>query len=376
VRYKILITSDSDPNLKEKALKIGFDSFLAKDINFVDFQALINTIASLRKYINNEIKKKEIFKQKLKIKEKEEKIMQQKQIKIMSNELEMFYDENYMFETYFKPKELLTGDTIFTKKLSKNEYFVSLIDAMGKGLSASLTSFNALAFLKHSINKAIEYNDFNFEKLVKDFVNYTKTTLLENEILCATLCYINNDNIYYANFGNPPIFSSNKIIKTNNCPININTQEYTIDKILFNKNILITSDGIIESNYNNTIYYKRLKEIFPNIKFLKELLNDFNNNSKQTDDISIIFISKDDMSFETIYETTVFLDKENIDMFLKKIYELPITKKETISLIMHEILINTYEHNILKIKDKENLEEKNKLYKKDLTSRHFLKSLF
>ncbi len=353
--YKIMVTSDSEPSLKEEALKKGFDIFIQKNISKVDLQALLNMIKKLRKYVNKEIRKKEKIKKILNYKDYQEKIIHQKQNKIMKNELEMFFDENFLFETYFKPKDLLTGDTIYTKALPNDNYFIAVIDAMGKGLGASITSFNVLAFLKHSINKAIEYKDFELENLVNNFLNYVKSILLENEILCATLILINEkeNKLSYINFGNPPVLMTSKIIKTNNFPITIDTKEFQIDTTDLEDKILISSDGIFESPYNNTIYFKRLKEFFCKIAFLKELIIDFNKLSKQTDDISLVFIRKKFQKFDIILEEKISLDREGIDSFLQKIALLDIQQKNQIHLILYEILLNTYEYAILKVKDKE-----------------------
>ena len=371
--YKVLITSDSDPQLKEKALDIGFDTFVSKEISLMDFQALLKTIYRLRKYINEEIQKQEKFQKILEYKEYQEKLIQQKQNKIMKNELEMFFDENYLFETYFSPKDLLTGDTIYTKKLSNDSYFASVIDAMGKGLSASLTSFNSLSFLKHSIKKAIDYNDFNFKKLVTDFVNYVQTILLDNEILCATLIYIEKNTVYYSNFGNPPILNNTEIIKANNFPIRLQCCEIKIDSFPFNKKVLIASDGIFESPYQNTIYYKRLKKLYPEISFIKELSDDFKKNSKQTDDICMVNILKEKNFTEKLFEDSIALTQESIDNFLKKLYIQSIPKIEHIHYILHEILTNTYEHGILKIDNKENEKIRKKIKKIDKNELFFAK---
>ena len=60
--YKIMITSDSDPSLKQEALKRGFDIFISKQISKYDLQALLNMIKKLRVYVRKEIEKREKFK--------------------------------------------------------------------------------------------------------------------------------------------------------------------------------------------------------------------------------------------------------------------------------------------------------------------------
>jgi DNA-binding NarL/FixJ family response regulator len=369
--YKILITSDSDPNLKEKALELGFDTFVPKEISLMDFRALMKTIQKLRKYINEEIQKQEKFQKILKYKEYQEKLIHQKQNKIMKNELEMFFDDNYMFETYFSPKDLLTGDTIYTKKLSENSYFAGVIDAMGKGLAASLTSFNSLSFLKHSIKKAIEYNDFNFQKLVNDFQNYVQTILLDNEILCATLIFIENKTVHYANFGNPPILKDNTVIRANNFPIRLNSGGISIDSFEFGNKLLIASDGIFESPYKGTIYYKRIKELYPKIRFIKEITDDFKTNAVQTDDICMVNVTKDTDEYNVVFEEKIELNKDSIDGFLKKLYVQNIPQIDRIHYILHEILTNTLEYGILKIKNKDSKKEREKIFQKNDKNKNF-----
>ena len=357
--YKIMITSDDDPTLREKALILGYDYFINKRIDIVNLQALLNTVKKLISFIKKELKEKEELKQMLQFKQRQEKIIKQKQNKIMQNELEMYFDKNFLFETYFAPKDLLTGDTIFTKKLNDHSYFISIIDAMGKSLEASLTSFNALAFLKHSLKKAIEYNDFNFNKLVKDFVEYTKTTLLNNEILCASLIYIKDEKLYYASFGNPPLFTSSKIIKANNYPIQTSTTKIKIDVFDVEEKILISSDGLFEAYYQNTLYFKRLKEIFPKIVFLKDLLQDLKK-ATVNDDTSIVYITKEKDDYQLLYEFEFKLDIKSIDSFLEELLEKEIPQVEKIHYILHELLMNTYEHNIIKIKNKEKMKKEKK----------------
>ncbi len=354
--YKIMITSDEDNLLREKALILGYDYFINKQIDLINLQALLNTVKKLISFIKKELKEKEELKQMLQFKQKQEKIIKQKQNKIMQNELEMYFDKNFLFETYFAPKDLLTGDTIFTKKLNEHSYFISVIDAMGKGLEASLTSFNALAFLKHSLKKAIEYKDFNFNKLVKDFVEYTKTTLLNNEILCASLIYIEKETVLYACFGNPPLLTSSKIVKTNNHPIQTSTQKIQIDSFKIEDKLLIASDGLFEAFYQNTLYFKRLKELFPKILFLKELTEDLKK-SKIHDDVSIVYITKEKHDYQLIKEFEFKLDIKGIDTFLEQLLNTDIPRVEKIHFILHELLTNTYEHNILKIKNKEKLKK-------------------
>jgi hypothetical protein len=62
--------------------------------------------------------------------EKQEENALKKQLKLTTNELEMFFENNFMFDIFYKPKDTLDGDMIYSKKLNKNEYLCVMVDAM------------------------------------------------------------------------------------------------------------------------------------------------------------------------------------------------------------------------------------------------------
>jgi hypothetical protein len=291
--------------------------------------------------------------------EKQEENALKKQLKLTTNELEMFFENNFMFDIFYKPKDTLDGDMIYSKKLNKNEYLCVMVDAMGKGLSAAMTAMNSISFIRHSVKKALEYKDFNFEKLLRDFVEYVKSILIDSETLCANFIYIKNSKVYYANFGFPPIYTDKCKIKANNLPIREKTNFINIDIFDLPQKMIALSDGLIESPLKNKkgIYYSEFIKNIDKITFLKDITDDFYKKALPNDDISLFFFRKDNFEMKEIFKKEFLMSKNNFDEILKAFENSNIPKKEKIIFILHEIFMNILEHSILKIdtkKDKEN----------------------
>jgi anti-sigma regulatory factor (Ser/Thr protein kinase) len=258
-----------------------------------------------------------------------------------------------LFENYYKSQDILNGDALFTIYLSENHYIVGIIDAMGKGLSASLTSINSVTFMEYSIKKAIEYRDFDFRRLIKDFLNYTKSILIKEEILCGIILNVKNDTIEYANFGMPPIYTNEQKYLANNPPISKRLENFYINKFSLPEKFIILSDGLIESNLKQSgiPYYANFKKLYKKINFLKELITDFKNNANQTDDISVIFFKKDKINNKIFEIEKKIHDVKDVDEILTQIY-ISDLHQDSLTFILQEILMNTLEHSLYNLKEK------------------------
>ncbi len=352
----VMLTSSKAKEIKQKALETGIDEFLNKDIDFIELKAKLRMFEKLVELKNKEKQKNILLQKILEYKDYQENITKLKHKKLIKNELSNFFEDNYNIETYYKPKDILNGDTLFSIYINKHEYILGIIDAMGKGLSAFLTAINSVSFLEYAIKKAVEYNDFNFYRLINDFYNYAKSILLEEEVLCAIIVYIKEDELYYANFGMFPIYTDTQKILSNNQPISKKTTSIKIDKIPLPSKFYILSDGLVEAplKNENKPYYARFIKIYKN-SYLKNLITDFEANANQNDDISIIHFFKDNFTLLFAKEYTISNSKD-IDKILKEFFSLEISQKNKIHYILHELLTNTLEHALYKIEDKKNKE--------------------
>ncbi len=337
--------------INENFLTSGID-YLKSGYSFREFEIKLNLINKCVSLIEKEKKENKLLKNNLEYKYLQEEMAIIKQKKLLVNELFMFFENEHLIENYIKPKDVLSGDSLFSKKIKNNEYVLGIVDAMGKGLSASLTSITTSAFLEYSINKSLEMNDFNFERSIRDFFNYSRAILLNNESLSAILIYIKKDRLYFANFGMPPIYTPEDKFKSNNPPIIKNLKNFHITNIYLPEKFFVFSDGLIESKLKdkNSIYYIRfLKKL--NAPFLKNLLDDFKENALQDDDVTVIHYKKDKINNKILEINGAIKNKEDIDNLINKIPK-SIKAYQKIIYILQELFMNTLEHSIYNLQMK------------------------
>lgn len=286
----------------------------------------------------------------------------EKQFNMIRDDLSNLRFSNLYIETYFKPLDVLSGDSYGTFDLGDGNLLFYLVDSMGKGLSASVTSIQSTSFINHSIKKAQRQNNFSFERLINDYQNYIKTDLLDDELVAVIFLLFDNINkkFYLSNFSMPPILihrkSSKKVdeIIANNPPImrfftGTKIDSYDIDDI---KKILIYSDGIDENlTTSNVLYSNYLKNDFFYSKTKNDLCKRIN---------SRITSIKDDMTFiflKIISEVLIFQKTYISQNNLVKIDELQAQVEDymvglnidevvfnNVLLALHELLMNAYEH--------------------------------
>jgi FixJ family two-component response regulator len=372
----VMMTSSTDVKLKEKAIKYGINEFMNKGIDFFEFKTKLNILANLRFYYYESKIQQEKLESLLQYKDTQETLAVQKQLKIIEDKVShhYFYEDNWLVDSYFKPKDILSGDSYSTLKASDDVFFVSIVDGMGKGISASLSSVLTVSFMNYSIKKSLEFNDFNFERVVRDTFRYAASIMLDNEALSFVMLEINlkEHKVKYCNLGMPPLYLTNKSelikIKPNNRPLLQNSKEYIIDE--YNgefDSILVSSDGLFEStNKDGYPYFVRYKQEYDKFYLLSDLLKDFKTNVEEADDdMSIVYMRRDSSKYENIFHQDVLLNEDNIqhvvDNLEPKIEILPPRVKDKIIFALNELLINCYEHAVLKIsKNKHEIIQKDK----------------
>ncbi|GAB6074446.1 response regulator [Nautilia lithotrophica] len=282
----IMVTALEDLDILRKSLDINITAFikkpLRKDILLSKLDFISKSIIAERFLIKEQKKFIEYTKY-------QESLAYQKESKISK----LYLDHNikkYKLEYYYMPKDILAGDGFLVKN-----NIIFLIDAMGKGVSASITSVIATSFVDYLIDM---YN--SIEEIVFHFIEFIKKFLLEGEIVSCGFIEEKDGKLKYALFSMPPILAvkNGKLykIKSNNFAINFNTQTFhtnTINDDFFK--LLVYTDGLSEAKYNDTLYYKKMMEDFIISKNINEFIGKFKKNYiKIEDDITILFLKVDD----------------------------------------------------------------------------------
>jgi len=244
----ILLTAFDDKDILKNAISKNITAFLQKPIKKDKmFEAFEKALEILNE--NNKFLKQEKL---IEYKNYQEFLAYEKEKLILKK-------ENEKIDVFYKPLDITSGDSYSVRK---NIFF--LADAMGKGISASVTSMIATSFFNYLVDK-----NCNFEDLIEEFIFFMKSKLLDYEIFCFGIYMIDNNDLYYSVFSLPPFLyqKENRVykIKPNNVSLSKFSRNYNINKIsLVNVNkMLFYTDGLSENlTRDGKIYNNYLEKDF------------------------------------------------------------------------------------------------------------------
>lgn len=284
-----------------------------------------------------------------------------KQSKIIKDEVSHRYSNGWFFDSFFKPLDILSGDTYGSIKISDGLFLFYLIDAMGKGLSASVTSIQATSFINNAIEIAVDKNDFDFKSIISSFCNYIKKQLLDDELLCAAFALFdtNDEKLKYASFAMPPIMlqafdgSMSKVV-ANNPPIMAFFDSKNIIEIELGNvsKVMLCSDGLNESVTKSARVYDRFIDAdFLNTNTLGDFVGAFRDKTLSfDDDVTIIQMFRG--GFEANIQLDLEIDSNRAEIakaqeYIESVLDGMIDnvkQKASLFITISELIMNAYEH--------------------------------
>ncbi|MGE4318821.1 MAG: SpoIIE family protein phosphatase [Deferribacterales bacterium] len=284
-----------------------------------------------------------------------------KQMLVIKDEVSGTVTGRYGFETYFKPLDIMSGDIYGSINIKDGRCLLYIIDAMGKGLSASVTALQSSSFINHSVEMSIIKNDFSLSGMLTHFIHYIRDRIMDEEALCAVFALIdtNTDSLYVSSFGMPPILACHTDgtvtrLKTPNMPIMrfMANKEITKFPLTNIDKLLIYSDGLSESVDNEgSLFFSRLPEVFAASGTKKHFLKRVNSEiTTNDDDMTFFFISTLPNDFQKQESFSVKSSLTEIEKASEKVFgfmrENSIEEDEvaTFEFAMQEMLMNALEH--------------------------------
>ncbi|UCM99173.1 response regulator [Sulfurimonas sp. SWIR-19] len=302
----ILLTGLENLEILRNAIDLHITGFIKKPISS---QSIFSTLEFVAKSVLADRLLMQLQQQKLCYSNYQETLTYQKETTIIKNDLQ----ENKKFlhftcEVFYQPKDILSGDSYIIRKISDDEYFMFLVDGMGKGISAAVTAMLCSASANNITNQMIKNKNFSLTQVIKQLLEFISPNLLEEEVVCATFLYFSSEErLEYAMFSMPAILcikdDSNDVIKikSNNPPLasytkSVNTTILDTNKI---SRMLVFSDGLNENSIRNSseFYGKYLGKDFKEAKDINELEAKRKKQVfEQEDDITYMFIQREELS--------------------------------------------------------------------------------
>ena len=271
-------------------------------------------------------------------------------------------------DTVFRPLDVLGGDSYSLRKTNDNKIVFFIVDAMGKGISASITAATSTSLLNYIFDQMKRQDDFDFHRWIRRYIDFVKHELLDNEMLAIFFgCYDKKLGMFnHASFGMPASLietHDGEFIKTksNNAPISQYTDDFVsghADVKNFKKALFYT-DGLCESLLENGAFYRETmyKDFIDSKNFVDFSKRVNVNLKKKDDDILLLYI-------DTLAYNGDFIErkvKPNVDDINDIICEIGEYARQNdaqpkelseLSLALSELTMNALEHGVFGIDKK------------------------
>lgn len=305
----VLVTAIQEVDVIIEALQLGVTNFLKKPIVASEMVHAVENAAKIAiadRYLKEQREQKiQEFEKKEKYNSFQEELAFAKELNILRNDFYYQMHENssvVLIDFFYKPLDILSGDAYSAREIDADKQFYFIIDGMGKGLSASLSSMLLTSFINYTIDKNVKA--FDLQKTINEAVAYIKPILLDEEAIAADFIVIDYKNltIEYAKFAMPPSLmqsSKNEIVKvkSNNPPLSKYTNETKVSSLDISDmfKFLFYSDGVIENSARegNKLYANYLEKDFLS-SFTKDELREkiLWKTQEQEDDMTFIFLNR------------------------------------------------------------------------------------
>lgn len=373
----ILVTAMKESEILKEALNINTTHFLNKPI---EKQTLLNVLMSAAKNFLAEVMLRREQERKIKILEAsreyssaQERMAFEKELHIIKND--RYYelaaepkDAEFLFvDICYRPLDVLSGDSFSVREIDEERDLYFIVDAMGKGVSASTTAMLSTSFLNHNLDLQLSRQSYELDGFVREYLEYIQKFLLDDEMLSLIVVEFNRESekIKIANFAMPPtlLIDHDGVfhrINGENLPVSKYVDKCKITQMDIRgfEKLLISSDGIYETvTTEEALSYRFIEEDFKASHFKFEFEKRFFDRVEyQDDDITFLMLSRLQLHERKLKEFTLpsTLDHikssfEQISGFVKGFFGLNKSSSAQFNYAFHELLMNAYEHGNLGI---------------------------
>ena len=379
----ILITGYVDMQFLIEAINVGITQFVSKPIQFKLLRnAINNTVESVvLEHLLNKSREKEL--ELLKYKDMYNTIQHdatlRKELHIMRNDMfkKYFHDgdnpvtyNGWQVEVFYKSLDIVSGDTYTCRTLDNGNVVIFIADAMGKGVSAAITSLVSVSLTnylikQHDSNKCISSEE-EIRFIAEQCVSFMRENLVEDEVLCAIFAYFDfkENKLQYASFSMPRILlqtttGSIEKLPSNNLPIMPYVVDIAIDSVDLSNvsKVALFTDGIVESETKDGVLYSAyLNENFSQSPFLKSFFNNaYTYLDDFYDDVTLFFIRRPFTNIikEKVYYFPTKYDKldEASETIRQEMVDccIDVYRHDSFFTALSECIMNAYEHGNLAI---------------------------
>lgn len=366
----VLMTASLDHMELTEAINLGVSKFVAKPL---DHKLLRRSLLSVTREIAVErlarqaqAQEMELLRYRDRYHSRQQELAQRKEQHINRNELQGLLlpaglSGGFVAELLHQPKDIMSGDS-YALRLSNGQPFLLIADAMGSGLSASVTSMLATSFFNHLLDDC-SCHAFSLEQVVRKTTSYIQHNLLDDEVfscLFATL-HLEENTLELAAFGFPPLLLVRNgelaVLRGDNPPLSAFSPPPRLRRLPLDgiTDLLICTDGLTDALAGDQPYRHRLGTDLATTCGVADLWERFTEACpSDDDDCTLIRLTHcGQASQRTLFERSCPGDLRSIAALQQEVVAfwtdagVGKTEREQLELAVGELLMNALEHGCL-----------------------------
>jgi len=276
----------------------------------------------------------------------------------------------------YSPRDIMCGDGYSVRNLFDGKQLIFVVDAMGSGMSASLSAMLTASFLNYQIEYLHLWETFTLRIFLERFQDYLSGMLLEEEVLSCGFFLVDfvKEEIETALFALPPLLiramdGSVQRLRGGNPPLGIYSGGVRTSTLSLSgvADLIIMTDGVSDAQLvREGSYREELENDFRAAPTLAALLRRFREKTDQRDldDQTLVHIRR--LDFDSGWnwwgepELTLLGLSRTIRAFIDALameVDLDPGERDELEVILTEALINALEHGCFGI----NRDEKSRL---------------
>jgi len=266
----------------------------------------------------------------------------------------------------YTPHDIMCGDGYSVRRLFDGRQLIFVVDAMGSGMSASLTAMLTTSFFNYQVENLHMWESFTLRIFLRRFQEYLASILLEDEVLSCGFFLVDlvREEIKTALFALPPLLlrgidgSVRKIRGENpplgTCPTEIRVGTLSLAGVA---GLLVMTDGVSDAELKRGGAYREVLESeYRAAPTLHALQRSFQAATDQDslDDLTWLHLRRLDFPAEWNWKGTPELTLAGLGRTIREFLaalaeELPLGEEELdkVEIILTEALTNALEHGCL-----------------------------
>ena len=325
----LLMTTSIDNHVLLEAINLGVERFVPKPF---DFDFILRTLENIARGIVNERLLKLHHQQEVELLRYQDAYNSMQQESARRKERHVVRHDlrnqalvgakgvRWGINVAYSPRDILCGDGYSVRHLFDGRQLIFVVDAMGSGMSASLTTMLATSFFNYQVENLHLWGTFTLRIFLKRFKEYLATMLLEEEVLsCGFLLVdLEKEEIKTALFGLPPLLlrgvdGAVQRIRGENQPLGIYPSETRISNVSLAgvADLLVITDGVSDAPLPQGGSYREILENdFRTAPTLAALLRRFKKNTDQgtSDDMTLLHLRRLDFDSDWNWTGSVLAD--------------------------------------------------------------------